>query len=189
MLIILDGCDKSGKSTLANALQKKLNAVVIRKSYVDELYPINWQEAQMHDWETLLDRVIASNPDTMFIADRSFLTQTVFQLNEYEGKGVLTDEQFNKFLAYCHVVNKLDALTVVCQSPYYEVEGFVRDLEHFNSLRKTYASLAVEYINNAVIIDQCNKMLYDRVYDVIHEFERMNNMHFDEQTNTFYHNS
>jgi hypothetical protein len=185
MLIILEGCDKSGKSTLVNALQKKLNAVVIRKSYIEQLYPINWQEAQMHDWETLLDRVIASNPDTMFIADRSFITQTVFQLHEHDCEGQITDEQFNKFLTYCHVVNSMKSLTVICQSPYFEVEGFIRDVNHFNGLRTTYVALPIEHINNVIVLDQCNKMLYDRVYDVIHAFEELNDMQFDESTNTF----
>jgi thymidylate kinase len=126
MLIIFEGLDKSGKSTMANLLHGAIKgSMLIRKTYAKELYPIDYGKASEYDWQALFDRVILANPDATFIADRSFFTQTVYQVCLGTGVNAITDAQMHMYNAYCDILRKIPHLIVYCKSARYEYDSMV----------------------------------------------------------------
>jgi thymidylate kinase len=127
MLIICEGLDKSGKSTLVQILHMQIkNSIVIKKTYNENLYPIDFGAASCYDWQAMLDRIVLANPDVVFIADRSFFTQTVYQICLGVGEHTITNEQMQMFNNYCKVVQEMPHLVIYCQSSNFELDRMVR---------------------------------------------------------------
>lgn len=129
MLIIVEGPDKSGKSTIVKILQKMYNAILIRKQYCEHLYPIDYGKASLYDWQAILDRVVLANPDQVFIADRSFFTQTAYQLATGHDEYAITDEQWQAFCNYCKTVSSIKHLVILCEADYFEIDHIVDSID------------------------------------------------------------
>jgi len=168
MLLILEGVDKSGKSTLADLLNEQLSksipVVIIRKQYDERLYPINYTIAQMYDWQAILDRVVLANPNILFIADRSFITQTAFQLAFGTGEHQITSEQLAMFNNYCKVCS--DACVVYCKSERFELDHMVQSIEDRQMLINNYIRLVGKF-DNALVLNMDNAPLAKLVSDVV----------------------
>jgi hypothetical protein len=139
MVIIFEGLDKSGKTMLSTLLQSVMpTSLMIRKTYNQNLYPINYSIASEYDWQAILDRVILPNPKATFIADRSFFTQTVYQMCLGVGVHAITESQFNMFENYCKVLKEIPHLVVYCYSAKYELDSMVTNLQVKYNLDKLF---------------------------------------------------
>lgn len=167
MLIIFEGLDKSGKSTLAGAIQSMLpGSVMIKKQFEPALYPINYSQASVYDWQAMFDRVILANPEMTFIADRSFFTQTVYQLCLGRGNDAITDEQMNMFNAYCKVLAKIPHLVVYCKSSQYELDSLVTNLEIHSKLDAMYEKTMLGASLNSLVINAEESSLASKIHTI-----------------------
>ena len=168
MLLIVEGLDRSGKTTLVNLvreqLSKHIQTVLIRKSYDERLYPINYSIAQTYDWQAILDRLVLANPDVLFIADRSFITQTAFQLVFGSGEHAQTDEQRQMFDNYCKVCE--DACIVYCMSDRFELDGMIQSIHDRTCLDACYVDIVSTFKHN-MLLDMDNQSLATTVNNVV----------------------
>lgn len=154
MLIIFEGLDKSGKSTMANLVARGLNnALLIRKTYAKELYPIDYGKASEYDWQALFDRVILANPNATFVADRSFFTQTVYQVCLGTGINAITDAQMSMYNAYCDVLKRIPHLVVYCKSARYEYDSMVTNPIAKSKLDVLYQQSIQQSGINHIVLD------------------------------------
>jgi thymidylate kinase len=139
-LIIIEGLDKSGKSMLTNILRAKYNACLIRKQYSSDLYPIDFSKASEYDWQAILDRVVLANPDLVFIADRSFFTQTLYQMSFGSAEHAANSAQLTAFNNYCEVLSKMPHCIIYCHSVRYELDFMVNSMQKHKNLHELYMS-------------------------------------------------
>jgi hypothetical protein len=145
MLIICEGADKAGKSMIARRLHEQFaNCVMIKKTYNDILYPIDFTAAALHDWITLLDRAILGNPDTLFVADRSWITQTIYQ--SYYGKddSAVTPAHMLAELKCNEVLKTIPHIVILAESDRYELDTLVTSTHHVDAIKEAY----VKYVSN-----------------------------------------
>jgi len=106
-LVIIEGLDKSGKSTLAKELAKKFKMDYFKSSY-DPAHHFDTEESARYDWNFLLDVLSKTKVDIVF--DRSFITQYVYSTyfrgsnilkhySSFEEYHAIFKEYINKFLA------------------------------------------------------------------------------------------
>lgn len=167
MLIIFEGLDKSGKSTMANMLQQHKHAIMIKKTYNKQLYPIDYSKASVYDWQAILDRVILPNKDLMFIADRSFLTQTAYQVCLGHGEHAITAEQTAMYNNYCEVVKTMPHLVVYCTSKRYELDSMVTNLRTRAKLNDLYIDLLKQSGMHHLILDMDNATMHDNYNKIL----------------------
>lgn len=179
MLILYEGTDKSGKSTLLQLVMQALRyqgmpCLTIRKQYNADLYPIDFGKASMYDWQAILDRVVLANPDVLFLADRSFLTQAAWQTALGEDEHAMTDEQRHMLDMYCKVCNDINALTVYCKSDRFELDTIVDSINKRQLILDAYDSW-LSKLDNVLILDTDNLTIYDcfkLVLDKVNELIR-----------------
>jgi thymidylate kinase len=167
MLIIFEGLDKSGKSTLASAIHSMLpGSIMIKKQFEPALYPINYSKASVYDWQAMFDRIILANPDVTFIADRSFFTQTVYQLCLGHDSDAITDEQMHMFNAYCAVMQKIPHLVIYCKSSQYELDNLVTNLEIRSRLDAMYEKTMLGSSLNSLVINAEESSLASKIHTI-----------------------
>lgn len=153
MLIIFEGLDKSGKSMLAKITKELLDGVLIKKQYADQLNPVNFTEASLYDWQALLDRVILANPDLTFVADRSFITQTVYQSLLGSGEHACRAKHIQAYNAYVETVKRMPHLVVYCESDMaYELDSMVTSLAVRQRLHQAYKQAIKDTGLNRIIV-------------------------------------
>lgn len=166
MLIIFEGLDKSAKSALAKIMQAQLNGIVIRKTYNQHLYPINYSLASEYDWQAILDRVVLANPDMTFVADRSFFTQTVYQVCLGVGENTITDKQADAYNNYVKTVSEIPHLVVYCMSPRYELDSMVTTLKTRSKLDALYRNMIAESGLNYLFLDTYRTTLTEQIEQI-----------------------
>lgn len=167
MLIIFEGLDKSGKSSMAGLMQNALHGLSIRKTYNKVLYPIDYSKASVYDWQALLDRVILANPEHTFVADRSFFTQTVYQLCLGTGEHAITTEQMSMFNNYCKTVKQIPHLVVYCKSARYELDSMVTNITIRRKLDELYEQTLTDSGLNVLILNTDEGTLFDKYQKVL----------------------
>ena len=90
MLILLEGVDGSGKTTLCNQLKEKGIPIV---TAVDRLSKFPYYE-----WLKLVYE------NTVSVVDRSFITELVYRTNDRKDVGTMTLEDMCKILPFCKVI-------------------------------------------------------------------------------------
>lgn len=139
MLVILEGVDKSGKSLLVDMLHNEFpESILIRKQYDSDIYPIDGPGAPIHDWLTIFDRLVLANPDKLFIADRSFITQILYQQVYGHGEHAATEFELTAYQKQETVLAKIPHLVVLCESCQYELDSMVTSLKQVERLREVY---------------------------------------------------
>lgn len=174
MLIIFEGLDKSGKSMLAKIVQKSLHAVMIRKTYNTNLYPIDYSKASEYDWQAILDRVVLANPDIDFVADRSFFTQTAYQVCLGTGEHAITDAQSSMYNNYCKVVKSIPHLIVYCESAKYELDSMVTNVRTKNAIDAMYKKMLAKSELTTLILDVDDNTLYTSVRQILDTIVALN---------------
>lgn len=175
MLVILEGLDHAGKSTLLNLTKQWLSrhfatvpCLTIRKQYNADLYPINYTIASMYDWQAILDRLVLANPDVLFLADRSFLTQAAWQTALGEGEHAMTDEQRHMLDMYCKVCNDIQAIVVYCKSDQYELDDIVDSLDKRAAIASAYDAW-LSKLNNVITIDADHTPICDELSTICNQ--------------------
>lgn len=154
MLIIIEGLDKSGKSTLVKALTKQHpNAILLKKSYIPELEIKEYYDVYHSDWQVLLDRVVFANPDKLFIADRSFITAYGYYILDQSksaeiNKIAATFEKYAKALSAN--ADTLKTLIVYCKSSLYEYDDTVQNQKQRREYSRLYDD-AIAYLGKTGI--------------------------------------
>jgi len=80
MLIVFDGVDKTGKSTLCNIISKKFSTPIFHRKNKMLNSSINLEESFKYDWDILLDYFESNNDQSHCIFDRSFFSQYPYSL-------------------------------------------------------------------------------------------------------------
>jgi len=120
MIIIFEGFDKSGKTTLANLLKQKYNFLYFKPTRQINS-GLNLEQSIKYDWRFLFDFLNQNNVNV--IIDRSFISQYVYSfilrreniLAEYS----LYSEYDSLFIEYCEMLNNLEHLVVYCKRSDY----------------------------------------------------------------------
>jgi hypothetical protein len=123
MIIIFEGFEKSGKTTLSKLLSNEKKYSYFRATNQINSN-INLEQSIKHDWRFFLD--FAKQCEQNVVIDRSFISQWVYSmilrkeniLKEFSNYG----EYFDIFANYCHDLNKLDSLVVFCKRENYNEE-------------------------------------------------------------------
>lgn len=138
MLIIFEGLDKSGKSFYANLLKHKFpGSILIKRMHTEILYPIDYDEGSKYDWQAMYDRIILANPDTMFIADRSFFTHIVYQTC-LKAKGTVKPEHIEAYNKYVQVLLNMPHLVIYMKSNRFELDGMITCRQLRDSINDMY---------------------------------------------------
>lgn len=138
MLVIFEGLDKSGKTFYANLLKEaNKGSVLIKRMHDERLYPIDYDEGSKYDWQAMYDRIILSNPDTLFIADRSFFTHIIYQTC-LKPIGTVKDEHIEWFNKYVKVLTSMPHLVVYMESSRYELDSMISNRNLRDSIAKIY---------------------------------------------------
>jgi thymidylate kinase len=154
MLILFEGPDGSGKTTLIKQLTSKhlQNALVCKrnsfKTYSEETsnYPVNIDLTQsaLYDWRFFLEMHAANFASHMFLCDRSFITQVVYQ--NATGPETKFDALDKTLEAYEKEVKNLPHLVVFCKrstlrndNDVHFINGKEDDIvkEYFNYMQNT----------------------------------------------------
>lgn len=173
MLVIFEGVDHSGKSTLVQILHQELpGSIVIKKQYDEHLYPIDFGLASEYDWQAILDRIVLANPDVTFIADRSFFTQTVYQLCLGTGSHAITNAQMQMFNNYCKVVQSMPHLVVYCQSPTYELDRMITSIDIRHKLDNMYKKTFMQSGLNVLPLNTAEGTMHSKIEIILEAIQR-----------------
>ena len=137
MILIFEGFDKSGKTTLAKKISEKYNFSYFKPTKQINS-SINLEESIKHDWRILLD--LFSQININIIIDRSFISQWVYSIilrKDLIKKQYGNLEEYNKiFENYCNELNKINSLIIFCKRKNYDNENDehvnVKDNKLFN---------------------------------------------------------
>jgi hypothetical protein len=115
---------------------------MIKKTYNPILYPINFTEAAKFDWETIMDRLVLSNPDILFVADRSYITQVIYQSYFGTGENAVTQAHQDMEKKLNAVLKTVPHLVVLPESDQYELDSMVTNVHQVDAIKQAY----VDYI-------------------------------------------
>lgn len=121
MLIIFEGFEKAGKTTLAKKIKEKYNFLYFKPTKQINS-GLNLERSIMYDWRFLLD-LIHQN-DFNLIIDRSFISQYVYsmvlRLNNILKEYNSFDLYNQLFYEYCEKINNIKSLVVYCTRENYQ---------------------------------------------------------------------
>jgi thymidylate kinase len=164
MLIILEGLDRSGKSFYTELIKRaNRGSVLIKRQHDPRLYPIDYNEGSLYDWQAIYDRVILANPDTLFIADRSFFTHIIYQSCLIK-ENVVKPEHIDRFNSYCEVLTSMPHLVIYTESNRYELDGMIVNRNLRNKISDMYKTIFGNIKNlNFLLLNIDDNSLYDTV--------------------------
>ena len=120
MIIIVEGFDRSGKTTLCDLICEKTKIKKFKSSF--EIFSkIDLEEAIKHDWRFVLD--ILSQVEFDIVFDRSFISQYVYSkilridnvIHQFKSIG----NYDNMFKLYCDKLENIKHLIVYCERQNY----------------------------------------------------------------------
>lgn len=145
MILIFEGADKSGKTTLCQRLVDEFNFKYFKSSR-QMGSKLNLEEAIKYDWLFLLDFFNQTNFSNNVIFDRSFISQYAYSLVYRESsvmknhKTILDYREIFRF--YMGMLKKLDFYVIYCyRSNYKGVSDEIADLSVVGELKKRYEEL------------------------------------------------
>lgn len=163
MLIIFEGPDGAGKSTLINKLKRNhlTDALVCKRSSFktynpeESNYPMNIDLTQsaLWDWRFFLEMMGQSFISHNIMCDRSYITQRVYQdVTGVETKTELLDKTL---IALEKETLKLPHILVYCRSKYLRNDG---DFKHMDNKEISIIHRYEKYIKDECIL---NKIVID----------------------------
>ena len=144
MIIIFEGVDKAGKTTLAKKISKEYNIKYFKSSH--EIFSgIDLEESIKYDWLFMLD--FLKQTDFNVIFDRSFISQFVYSLH-YRYKNIekhynKLSDYFNVFAKYINILCSIPHIVIYCNRENYVVvkdEKILLNSRVINSLKNEYNS-------------------------------------------------
>jgi len=122
-LIIFEGFEAAGKTTLCKLLQQSLNCEYFRSTKQINS-GLNLESAIQYDWRFMLDFVSQLKYSQTYIFDRSFISQYVYSyiLREERILSIfLTLNDYDQvFKWYCSALQDIDHLVVLCTRENYD---------------------------------------------------------------------
>lgn len=122
MILLFEGWEKVGKTTLANKVKDELNFNYFRSSKQINS-GINLERAIQYDWRFMIDFLSQIQIDVCF--DRSFISQYVYS-NLLRKKNILKnydlDQYDNVFKQYCDLLSSFNYKIIYCYREQYDDE-------------------------------------------------------------------
>jgi len=143
MIIILEGGEKTGKSTLAEKIQKENYFAYYRSTHQKDK-KTNLEEAIKHDWRFFLDIYSQIKYDFDIIFDRSFISQYVYS-TLFRKQNILKYynnlKNYEKiFKNYCNILYKVEHLIIYCTRKIYlttDTDDYI-DLKFSDQIEKKF---------------------------------------------------
>lgn len=142
MIILIEGVDHTGKTTIADYIHNITNFPVYRSIHQKDR-TINLEEASKHDWRFYLD--IASQSEQNIIFDRSFISQYVYSsifrkeniLNQFKDFSMYKKQ----FIKYCETLQRIQYKVIYCtrKNFMYEVDDYI-DMSYANTLQDEFSN-------------------------------------------------
>lgn len=163
MLIIFEGPDGSGKSTLIDKLVRNhlKDALVCKRSSFKTFDPetshypinINLTESALWDWRFFLEMNTRNFKTHNFLVDRSFITQRIYQ--DVTGAHTKTDILDKTLIALEKETAELPHLLIYCRSKHLRNDG---DFIHMDNKEISIIDRYETYIKDECIL---NKLVID----------------------------
>jgi len=154
MIILVEGVDKSGKSTLIDLFLQQNHAYKKYRSNHQKDKKIDLEVAIKHDWRFFLD--ICSQTDQNIIFDRSFISQYVYSMI-FRKKNILNHfssiEEYQKiFKEYCIQLSELQYKVFYCfRNDYTNVIDDYLDISYHKKLKEQFTNFFNLFKNELVI--------------------------------------
>ena len=148
MIIIMEGFDDSGKTTMARYISQEYEIPIFRSSDQTDLL-INKEEAFKHDWRMLLDLFFQVKVDVIF--DRSFITQYVYSINlrKQSVKKEFSPNYMKRYNAlfchYCQKLAKINHYIFLCNREDYSNVNNEYNKKHRLYIKSSFISFHTEY--------------------------------------------
>jgi thymidylate kinase len=174
MIVIFEGLDRSGKTFYADLMkQNNIGSVLIKRQHEQSLYPIDYNEGSKYDWQAMFDRIILANPDTLFLADRSFFTHMIYQTCLVHDNPIKHEHVvwFNK---YCKLLTMIPHLVVYTESNKYELDGMIVNRNLRDKISDMYRRVLSNITDlNYITLDIDHSCLYDNLMKIQTEIDNI----------------
>lgn len=154
MIIIFEGPDRCGKTTLAKKVAEHFS-IPYFKSSKQGFCEVDLEQGNKHDWRFMLDFLSQTNPNVVF--DRSFISQYVYSRIFREENVLKNFESLDKYWdlirSYYYSLINMPHLIVYCRRKYtpdISDDTIKFDKERFENLSGCFDSFVANYNDNCV---------------------------------------
>lgn len=125
-IIIFEGCDSSGKTTLLNHFNNRLDSKCMTYKATKSIYDLkkfNFELSIQYDWKCLFDFMSQMSSPDVILFDRSFISQWVYS-NTFRRKSIIENYDLPRtydeiFIDYCRILNSFNYIIVYCEREDY----------------------------------------------------------------------
>ena len=133
-MLIIEGLDKCGKTTLVNYLVKNLdNAFTIKNGYRPDSNNMEEREKILEIYEDLLRLYVENFQDKILIMDRYFISELVYGFKR--GYNAMGTPGMKKFIR--EIEKRKDVLLIFCSTEINNIKDkFIEDKEEYVNLKE-----------------------------------------------------
>ena len=153
MILLFEGWEKVGKTTLARSIKTDLNFQYFRSTKQINSN-VDLEQAIKYDWRFMIDFLSQVKTDVCF--DRSFISQYVYS-NLFRKDNILKNYDLNEydiiFKQYCDSLSLIDYKIIYCYREHYndEIDDQV-DITKVNEANKLYLDFFNKFVESSNLI-------------------------------------